>query len=119
VLNLWIERRFVELEAGRLNSFKLTAGTGKHHEVFSCERCTTTLWSKYHAPPGDTLFVRAGTLDDPSAVAPDAHIFTRSKLPWLTLPTGVPAFEAMYQDFAAVWSPEHLERFRRNAAEKA
>src|SRR5262245_50503967 len=117
VLNLWIERRFVELERGAPKSFLLTAGSGKHHEVFFCGACGTTVWSRYEAPPGDTIFLRAGTLDDPSAVEPDVHIFTRTKVPWLSLPAGVPAFEAMYPDFSAVWSAERLERFRRHAAE--
>lgn len=119
VLNIWIERRFVETAGVLPNSFKLTAGSGKHHEVFFCGTCATYLWSKYHAPPGDTLFVRAGTLDDPAAVEPDVHIFTRSRLPWLELPKDVPAFESMYDDFTAVWSIESLERFRRNRAEQS
>jgi hypothetical protein len=38
-----------------------------------------------------------GTLDDPPFVAPDVHIFTRSKqLPWVVLPEGVPALELPY-----------------------
>ena len=37
-----------------------------------------------------------GTLDDPSVFAPDVHIYTRSKLPWVALPADVPAFEAYY-----------------------
>ena len=119
VLNLWIERSCVELVSGEPKSFPLVAGTGKPHEVFFCETCATTVWSKYHAPPGDTLFVRAGTLDDPSAVEPDVHIFTRSKLPWLVLPPRARAFPAMYGDFASVWSPESLKRFRSNAAAHA
>jgi len=117
VINIWIERRFVETGPVLPRSFKLTAGTGKAHEVFFCDACATTVWSRYHAPPGDTLFVRAGTLDRPEAVEPDVHIFTRSKLPWVVLPAGVPAFESMYGDFASVWSAESLARFRRNAAE--
>jgi hypothetical protein len=119
VLNLWIERRCVELRAGAPKSFALSAGSGQDHQVFRCEGCGSALWSRYQAPPGDTLFVRAGTLDHPGAVAPDVHIFTRSKLPWIALPAGVPAFESMYRDFASVWSRESLARFRRNIAESA
>jgi hypothetical protein len=35
-------------------------------------------------------------------VSPDVHIFTRSKLPWVELPAGVPAFEVFY-DRDEVW----------------
>jgi hypothetical protein len=117
VVNLWIERRFVEPSGVATRSVTLPTGTGQGHDVHFCGSCATTLWSFYHAPPGDTVFVRAGTLDEPASVAPDVHIFVRSKLPWLALPEGAPAFAAMYEDFAAVWPADRLARFRRHVAE--
>ena len=117
VVNLWLERSHVEVLGAPPRSHALRAGSGQCHEVFFCATCGTTLWSRYHAPPGDTWFVRAGTLDEPAAVTPDVHIFTRSKLPWLPLPAGARACEAMYTDFGAVWAPEKLARFRRHVAE--
>ena len=54
-------------------------------------------------------FVRVGTLDEPAAAPPDVHIYTRSKLPWVVLPEGVPAFEEYY-DSRALWPPESLAR---------
>jgi len=63
------------------------------------------------AAPGDTLLVRAGTLDDPTGIQPDVHIFTRSKLPWLELPKDARAFPAFYK-FAEVWPPASLARWR-------
>jgi hypothetical protein len=56
-------------------------------------------------------FVRAGTLDDPSWVVPDVHIYTRSKLTWVTLPEAVPSFDAYY-DSKALWPAASLERLR-------
>jgi hypothetical protein len=53
--------------------------------------------------------VCAGTLDDPSHVAPDVHIYTRSKLPWVTLPDDVPAFSTYY-DTQKLWPAASLER---------
>jgi hypothetical protein len=55
--------------------------------------------------------VRVGTLDVPSALASDVHIYTRSKLPWLQLPAGIPAFEEYY-DMKALWPAESLVRRR-------
>jgi len=117
VLNLWIERCFVEPAGVEPRSVALRAGSGAGHDVFFCGSCSTALWSRYHAPPGETLFVRGTTLDDPTAYAPDVHIFTRSKLPWVALPAGARAFEAMYPDFAAVWPADKLARFRSHVAE--
>jgi hypothetical protein len=42
---------------------------------------------------------------------PNAHIFTRSKQPWVGLPAAVPAFE-VYYDTKALWPKESLERRR-------
>jgi hypothetical protein len=111
VINVWIERRFVEVQSGAPRSFGGAGGTGKPHELYFCETCGTYLWSRYQIAPGDALFVRAGTLDTPDAVRPDVHIFTRSKLPWLELPAGVRAFETGYK-IEEVWSAESRERLR-------
>ena len=118
VINVWIEREFVERTGATPKSFTLKGGTGKNHEVFFCDNCGTYLWSRYHVAPGDALFVRAGTLDTPDAVTPDVHIFTRSKVPWLRLPEGARAFETAY-NIEEVWSPESKERLRNNLAMKS
>ncbi len=60
--------------------------------------------------------MRAGTLDKPNPVAPDAHIFTRSKLPWVNLEGGAPAFEVFYE-LDTMWPPESLARRKAALAE--
>jgi hypothetical protein len=115
VINIWIEREFVRTRGATPQSFVLKGGGGRNHEVFFCGKCGTYVWSRYHRAPGDALFVRAGTLDKPEAVMPDVHVYTRSKLPWLELPRGVPAFETMYK-IEEVWSAESKERLRRMQA---
>jgi hypothetical protein len=112
VINIWIEKEFVQTSGAIPKSFLLEGGGGRNHEVFFCRKCGAYVWSRYHRAPGDALFVRAGTLDKPEAVTPDVHVYTRSKLPWLELPRGVPAFESMYK-IEEVWPAESLERLRR------
>jgi hypothetical protein len=113
VINLWIEREFVEATGAEPVAFRVLPGgsSGQPHDVFRCAKCGTALWSKYHAAPGDTILLRAGTLDEPSAITPDVHIFTRSKVPWLELPEGARVFSAYYQR-SEVWSPESLARWK-------
>jgi hypothetical protein len=53
--------------------------------------------------------LRVGTLDEASRLAPDVHIYTKSKVPWVQLPEDVPAFEEFY-DFQKVWTKEADER---------
>jgi hypothetical protein len=84
--------------------------SGRPHDVYRCPKCQTALWSDYGRRPA-LRFVRAGTLDEPSALSPDVHIFARSKLPWVGLPRDVPAFE-VYYDMKALWPTESLERRR-------
>jgi hypothetical protein len=117
VINLWIERKFVLADETRLKTFRVTAGTGQPHDIYYCPNCGTRLWSHYHAAPGNTILLRAGTLDDAAAITPDVHIFTRSKLPWVPLPPGARAFETMYK-LADVWSDESRTRLRASVAEK-
>jgi len=114
VVNLWIEATLVRRSGPDPASHRLAGGSGKPHEVFFCARCGTQLWSRYERVAADTLFVRAGTLDDPSGVVPDVHIFTRSKAPWLELPAGARTFAAGYR-ISEVWSEASVERLRRCA----
>ena len=85
--------------------------SGKPHRIFRCPRCQTAMWSEYGGLE-KLRFIRVGTLDQPSTVSPDVHIYTRSKLPWVKLPTDVPAFDAYYKA-SEVWPPDALERRRR------
>ena len=115
VTNIWIERRCVEMDHARLTSNTVSAGSGKPHQIFRCPDCGTAIYSKYHAAPGDTVLLRAGTLDRPEAVTPDVHIFTRSKLPWFEIPAGARSFAAFYK-LPEVWPEESRERLRKNVA---
>jgi hypothetical protein len=107
VINVLIETDRVELLSGDPQPFAVPRDDGSVQEIFRCPRCQTAVFSHYVRR--DISFVRAGTLDQPAAVAPDVHIYTRSKLPWVTLPGSVPAFE-VYYDTKALWPSASLER---------
>lgn len=107
VLNMLIEASRVELLGGSPTAVAVPREHGLHR-IFRCPKCQVAVWSEYGGRP-EVLFVRAGTLDDPATVSPDVHIYTRSKLPWVTLPPSVPAFEEYY-DAKKLWPPESLAR---------
>ena len=107
VVNLLIETDRVELLAGEPRPVDVARSGGKKQRIFRCPTCEVALYSRYTR--ADVRFVRAGTLDDPSWVAPDVHIFTRSKVPWVVLPEGVPAFRTYY-DEQKLWPAASLER---------
>ena len=110
-VNLWADEATLALRAGRLNTVALPSGSGRGHDLSFCPRCGTHLWGRYRAAVAGLVFVRSGTLDDTSDVRPRAHVFTRSRQPWVVLPDGVPAFEASY-DPAEVWPAADLARLR-------
>jgi hypothetical protein len=109
VINILIEADRFETVQGKPQPVEVPRDDGTSQEIFRCGRCQTALYSWYGRPV--VAFVRAGTLDEPGSVSPDVHIFTRSKLPWVALPEGVPAFE-VYYDMDALWPAESLERVR-------
>ena len=107
MLNMLIEASRVELLAGTPIAIAVPRENGLHR-IFRCPTCQVAVWSEYGGR-SEVLFVRAGTLDEPASVSPDVHIYTRSKLPWITLPASVPAFEEYY-DAKSLWPPESLAR---------
>jgi hypothetical protein len=108
VLNALIETSELELVQGNLSRSVMPTDSGRPHGIDRCSACGTALWSEYGGIAA-LRFVRVGTLDEPSSVSPDVHIYTRSKLPWVQLPQGVPSFEAYY-DSKQLWPAASLQR---------
>jgi hypothetical protein len=108
-LNALIEADRVQLLNGDVTVVDTPSNSGKGQRISRCPKCAIAVWSNY-AGAGDAIrFVRVGTLDEPSKLPPDIHIYTTSKLPWLTLPADTPA-ETEYYRAAERWPPESLER---------
>lgn len=108
VVNALIETDCVERLAGDTEAVPVPGESGTPQIVHRCPVCKIALWSHY----GGRLllsFVRVGALDEPAALPPDVHIYTRSKLPWVALPSGVPAFDAYYSS-KDLWPAASLER---------
>ena len=110
VLNALIETDRIELLSGLPEVTELKSGGGGPHDVYRCPTCLFAVWSDYGRRPG-MRFVRVGTLDDPTALSPDVHIFTRSKQPWVGLPEDVPSFQVFYK-LEELWPAESLQRRR-------
>ena len=107
VINLLIEADRVEVTAGTPRPVEAPRDDGSVQTVYRCADCQVAVFSEYGRP--EVLFVRGGSLDDPASVAPDVHIFTRSKLPWVELPADVPAVD-VYYDRNELWPPASIAR---------
>ena len=109
-INALIETARVTILEGAPESVAMRTDSGRPHHIHRCAQCRSAVWSEYGGLAA-LRFVRVATLDDPTALAPDVHIYTRTKLPWVTLPEGVPAFSAYYSS-REVWPAASLERRR-------
>jgi hypothetical protein len=89
--NAMIEADRVELTSGAVELVDTPTASGKGQKVWRCPTCQVALWSNYAGSGDKVRFVRVGTLDAGHGIAPDVHIFTSTKLPWVVLPPGVPA----------------------------
>ena len=107
VINALIETDRITLLSGVPEPVALGTDSGRPHDIYRCPSCRVALWSDYGRRA--MRFVRVGTLDNPTRIEPDVHIFTRSKLPWIRLPDGARAFE-VYYDTKKEWPAESLER---------
>ena len=103
-----METARIEMLSGELQKVEMPSPSGRGHDVYRFPKCEVAVWSDY-GRRAYLRFVRVPTLDQQHAIRPDAHIFTKSKVPWVTLPEGQRAFEIFY-DMKAEWPPESLAR---------
>lgn len=115
-VNGLIETERLELVEGAPVAVAMRTDSGNAHDIYRCEACQSPLWSDY-GKRGWLLFVRMATLDRAAEFAPDVHIYTRSKLPWVALPEGARAYDEYYST-KAEWPAESIAR-RETARIKA
>jgi len=96
---------------GEVEVVDTPSASGKGQKITRCAKCRVALWSNYAGAGAAMRFVRVGTLDEPGRLPPDIHIFTSTKVPWLTLPAGKPAFPEFY-NAKELWPAESLARWK-------
>jgi hypothetical protein len=114
-LNVIIEADNVELLGEEPEPYRYDTGSGKGQRNFRCPSCKVSVWSIYNAAGDGARFIRAGAFDETSGIAPDAHIFTKHKLPWVAIPDETPQFPAFYsgRDVVRVFGEENAARWRK------
>ena len=109
VINLLIEADRVDVLSGEPQPVEAPRDDGSKQLIHRCPTCQVAVYSDYGRP--EILFVRGGTLDEPREITPDVHIYTKSKVAWVTLPDDTPAFD-VYYDSKTLWPAASLERLR-------
>jgi hypothetical protein len=114
-----IERANVKLLKGETVAGRVPTDSRRRHEIVHCATCLTALWGQHGRQPSVLLYLKVGTLDDPALAPTCAHIFTRSKLPWVSLgdstDRSVPSFDGYYSA-SKLWPEASLERYHRAKA---
>jgi hypothetical protein len=109
VVNAFYESDRVEVLQGKLTEHVVKSGSGGDHTICRCAECGTAVFSYYPRVGRLGVGIRVGSFDDPTVFTPTAVVFAASRMPWVTLPEGVPAFDEYY-DLREVYSPESLAR---------
>lgn len=108
-LNALIESSEVKLLQGRPSPSAVPTRSGKGQTILRCRTCCVAVWSHYGAGGAALSFVRVGSLDDSSRIAPSIHIYTTTKQPWVILPADIPAVEEYYRG-SDYWPSDSLTR---------
>lgn len=78
--------------SGPTKSFRVAGESGGHVERFFCSECGSQLYSQAEVMAG-AVFLKAGALDDASAIQPQMAIWTASRAPWAELSADIPCAE--------------------------
>jgi hypothetical protein len=109
VTHAMIERRCLRWSGAVLAS-RLPTDSRSRHEIVHCAACLTPLWGQHGRQPSVIVYIKVGTLDLPERFPAQAHIFVRSKLPWLALDDAVPQFLGEY-NASKLWPAESQARY--------
>ena len=110
-LNALVETSRLDILEGLPDMVATPTESGRGQAIARCPSCRVALWSHYEGLGRNVAFVRVGTLDDPDALAPDIHIYTASKQPWVHFAADVPAVPGYY-DRREHWPPDSLARLK-------
>lgn len=77
---------------GDITTLTKTADSGNTVERGFCPKCGSQMYSKTVNPKGAPMRIRAGTLDDPELIAPQAIIWADSAPSWAVLDPALPRF---------------------------
>lgn len=76
--------------SGEMAKFEMIADSGNTVERGFCPKCGAQMYSRTVTPAGMPMRVRAGTLDNPELLAPQAIIWADSAPSWAKLDPALP-----------------------------
>ena len=87
-MNVAVPQDSLTVEGDTLRSYIDHSGaSGQPFQRHYCGICGSHVYS-HGAAYGAVAFIKAGTLDDATWLAPSTHIWVAEKLPWVSIPEG-------------------------------
>lgn len=113
-LNILIEPDNVELSGDTTEAVMLDTASGHGQDNHRCPNCKVSVFSTYKMAGDRVWFMRGGALDDTSELEPNLHIYTESKLPWVSIPDDAEQFEQFYsgKDIKRAFGEDGAARFK-------
>ena len=108
IVHSMIEKSNVVITHGILSETVGPSKRGKGHTIKRCPTCGDQIYSQFEGLNG-IVVLKTTTLNEPSTFPPQAHIYVRSKLPWVELSGIIPVFEEFYSR-KEVYTHEALKR---------
>jgi len=89
-----------EIAAGQPKAYTMTADSGTELTRHFCGDCGAPVYTSSPKHP-DTVYVKAGLLDDPSLVEPGHQSWVHSAVPWSEIDARLPSYDkasGQYED---------------------
>ena len=84
---------------GEMASWRRATDSGSYTDCYFCHKCGSRIYHSGANRPG-MITIKGGSLDQSQSLRPVAHIWMRSSVGWLELPSNVPQWETQPQDEA-------------------
>lgn len=99
----------VEFEGG-MEVYERDTDSGNRTQCYFCPRCGARVY--HRSCRNDALItIKAGSLDRPGELELVAHLWVRSKLPWVMIPSDIPSHQTQPEDFNA-WREDTIHSRR-------
>jgi hypothetical protein len=92
VAEVYVPRSSVEL-AGSLGKYTRPGDSGCPVHRNFCPSCGSVILTEFDVEP-EKVCIKACSLDDPSWLTPEFHLYITRKQPWLKLSDGLPQYTA-------------------------
>ena len=105
-MSLRIKKADFRLLSGRLGKKVYMTDSGREKTGAFCTECGSRIYHDAAASP-DTMNIKPGTLEDGGQFAPVAHIWVKSKMPWVTIPEDTLVYDTQperFGDLVRAWA---------------